>query len=714
MNAAPNYRHTLQVGPFLQDVATFYICIDGISTQKVLALVCMNNSAIYAGTEAGLACFDARANRWRAVTDPFLTSAAIRWLSPSSDGGLWIGTMQKACHLPPGANARSASEISGEVIGIADLQKTGNNTWILLSHLLIDAASAAQFPLPDGVTGRTLALLSDGVPVIATDRGLFRLQDNALRPVDPGRETDCHLDPDIRALAADDVGGLWIATGRGLNYYMPDGWLAIIGKDGLPIENVTHLAVGPESALWIGGEAGIARLLDGEWRYYAGKRWLPHDKVNALVTDADGSAWVATDGGIARIAFAPMTFPQKAAHYERVTAARHDRDGYVTDCHLTRPGDLDSCLYEASDNDGLWTSLYVCAESFRHAVTGEPEARNLARRSLNALLELVRVTGIPGFPARAVIRAGERVHQSDPGSNWYRSPVEPDVLYKDDTSSDEVDGHYLAWYVYSELVADTDEKAAIAEVCRAVTNHILDHNYTLVGPTGKHTRWGVWNPDWLNHGPHWAAERGLNSLEILSHLKVAFHLCGDTRFHEAYHTLIAEHHFALNTVFQKLLPPEGENNHSDDELAAVAYYPLLQLERLPSLRRLYLLSLERTQAILRPERSPFHNCIYGACTGRPCDAESAAQWLRDAPLDLRGWTMTNSLRADVTFDLQPDRSGRRQLTRALPPNETHVAKWNHNPYIPDGGSGGAREEDGAFWLLPYWMARYHGILRETG
>ena len=36
-------------------------------------------------------------------------------------------------------------------------------------------------------------------------------------------------------------------------------------------------------------------------------------------------------------------------------------------------------------------------------------------------------------------------------------------------------------------------------------------------------------------------------------------------------------------------------------------------------------------------------------------------------------------------------------------------KWNGNPYEVDGG-GGTEEEDPTFWLLPYWMGRYHRFI----
>lgn len=465
-----------------------------------------------------------------------------------------------------------------------------------------------------------------------------------------------------------------------------------------------------DGTLWIGTGYGLYRRREGELRYFGGRRWLPDNAVTALLIDGQRDLWAGTDQGISRICSIPMTLEQKAAHYEAITSARHNRDGFVASCQLGIPGDLSTFHYEATDNDGLWTVLYLCAECFRWAVTGDPEAKALADRSLKAMLELVSVTGIPGFPARALIRQGEQVHQSDPGPNWYPSPLDTNILYKNDTSSDEIDGHYLAWYSYSEFVAGAVEKQIISQTCRAVTHHILDNNYTLVGPTGKPTRWGVWSPEKLNHDPAWRAERGLNSLEILSHLKVAIHLCGDARFQAAYHTLIEQHGYALNTVEQKITPPDGENNHSDDELAACAYYPLLQLETDPALRAIYLASLERTHAVLRPEGSPFYNFLYSVCTGEPCDKEISLRWLEEAPWDLRDWRMVNSHRPDVAINPERGRFDEVQLVQALSPAERRVTKWNSNPYQADGGTDGATEEDGAFWLLPYWMARYHGLL----
>ncbi len=715
MNAAPDVSQCLQFGSFQQDFATIYTDLDGLGSKNVYSTAIGPNGSIYAATQTGLSVLRKEEHKWRSLSTK-IQDPEVKWIKKGSHY-LYFGSMQETYQLSYTRDTVTKLDIPAGIIDLMIGRKSGDPHLAILKSSIYELTHKNAIKAASGATLKSAAELSTGQIILTSDKGLLHLENSKLIPIssrtDYANNTGTLLDNNVQAIAADGHGGLWTATLKGLNYYTHGAWLEISSNLGLPINEIKALAVGSHGEIWIGGDIGAARLFQGAWRYYAGRRWLPSDRVHSITDDGAGGAWIATEGGIAHIAFRDMTMEQKSAHFDSITEARHNRNGYVTDCQLTIPGDLNSFRYEASDNDGLWSALYICGECFHFAVTKEEAARTSARKSMNAILELVRLTGIPGFPARAVIRKGEAVNQSDAGPNWHKSPFDPDVLWKDDTSSDEIDGHFMAWYVYSELTADSDEKKKIAETCRAVMNHILDHKYTLVGPNGKHTRWGVWAPELLNNDPKWAAERGLNSLEILSHLKVAIHLCGDQRFKDAYQDLIVNHHYAANTINQKLLPPEHENNHSDDELAAVAYYPLLQLEEDPELRGIYLLSLQQTQNILKPERSPLYNILFGACSGLPCDAEAAVQWLRDCPLDLIKWGVVNSVRADVTLSELLDRFQHRQLTHVLNPNETQVSKWNYNPYAVDTPGNGGEESDGTFWLLPYWMGRYHKILGAT-
>lgn len=200
---------------------------------------------------------------------------------------------------------------------------------------------------------------------------------------------------------------------------------------------------------------------------------------------------------------------------------------------------------------------------------------------------------------------------------------------------------------------------------------------------------------------------------------MAAHICGDQRFRDAYDDLIRNHHYLLNTLVFRRDVPWWSLNHSDDELAYVSYYPLLMLERDPARRRVLVQSIARTwedsptELTLRAERSPFYNFMYGATTGRPCATEDAVATLQDWPWELVDWTLRNSHRADVTLRVRPGFRNRSEVTRVLSPAERRLARWNSDPWEPDGGGTGNSEEEGAAWLLGYWLGVHHGMI-EAG
>ena len=114
--------------------------------------------------------------------------------------------------------------------------------------------------------------------------------------------------------------------------------------------------------------------------------------------------WLRTRSGVSLLEWTPTTLERKAAFFDERIEARHVRHGLVSDSSLRVPGDLSTNVKHDNDNDGLWTAMYLAAQSYRHAVTRDPDARTKASRSLQALLRLEEITGIPGFPARSFPR----------------------------------------------------------------------------------------------------------------------------------------------------------------------------------------------------------------------------------------------------------------------------------------------------------------------
>ena len=480
--------------------------------------------------------------------------------------------------------------------------------------------------------------------------------------------------------------------------------------DSTPWEHVTAVLYTKASprTFWVGTTEGLCFREGDRWRALHGRRWLPYDHVTSLALGPDGSIWVGTTAGVSKIYWKTMTLEEKAKRFNDMLQARHVRHGLVGDIVLKTQDDFTEYHQPSNDNDGLWTAMYVGAESFRYAVTKDPSAKANARRSLEALMFLERVTGLPGFCARSIFEPGKgKTH----GGQWHRS-ADGKWDWKGDTSSDELCGHMFAYEIYHRLVADEAEKTEIAAYTGRILGRIVGDGYLWTGPGGKVTNWGVWAPEKLNHTLRWIWERGLNSLEILSFLRVTHDITGDDKFAKAINELTTKHAYHTNTLRQKMIWPPSEINHSDDELAFLPYYGLLMRERDEKLRKYYLQSIERSWSIERPERSPFLNFIYGAVTGKDCDAEAAARTLQELPMDMRGWAVTNTTRRDVVLKDYPTRFGKKQAAEVLAWYERPMMRWNGNPYVVNGGGDGRQEHEPTHFLLPYWMGRYHKLIEE--
>jgi len=479
-----------------------------------------------------------------------------------------------------------------------------------------------------------------------------------------------------------------------------------------PVPNLKEFARERSGVVWLGSEQGAARF-DAKakhrwsrWQYFHGWRWLlDNDVQNVFVEEVKKGSkiWIRTRTAVSLIEWRPMTLEEKAQHFDARIEARHVRHGMVADSSLRVPGDLSTNEKRSSDNDGLWTAIYLGAQSYRYAVTRDPDARRKAQRAMQLLVRLEEITGIPGFPARSFISTNE----ARPGDGEWHPTPDGQWLWKGDTSSDELVGHYYGYAIYFDLVADDSDKAMIRPVVTRITDHLIRNNYDLIDLDGQPTRWGQWSERYYQteEGKYEAA---LRSLELLAFLKTAHHIAGDPKYDAAYRDRI-QRGYAEHTRHYRRWPGGGEINFSDDELAYLSYDPLLRYEKDPKLRTIYLDSLRFTWSQIRSDMNPLWNYISVASGAGKLTRnirEESRRSLERVPMDMIEWTVQNSHRLDVKLQTGNDRFSRPQLTEALAPDERAIAKWNSNPYRPDGGSGGRGEDDGSYFLLPYWMGRY--------
>jgi len=487
----------------------------------------------------------------------------------------------------------------------------------------------------------------------------------------------------------------------------------------LPCTEITSIT-DIEGTLWFGTPSGAFRLRgDGKFDYYASERWLPSDNVIDISKGPDKSVLILTGKGLAKICFSEMTLYGKALFYEKQVRERHIRHGFNATVGGMEGGDITTGSLEDSDNDGLWTSMYVSAQTFRYAVTKEEEALENVRESLDAIERLYSINHVPGFPARSFERRGYK-YEDKP---WRRAE-DPEWDWKSTTSSDEAIGHIFAMGVIAELVDATDLKEKAIMLIDTLMSNIVKNDFYLIDWNGEPTLWGKWNPEYVNARPEMVGDRRLNSSNIIGMLQTAFHFTGKDKYRKAAFYLMNEQGYLNNLTrpLNKIGPAPDDSdawskmlsdgwNHSDDEMYYCGYWGLYRYAFNDTLKAKYKAAIIDHWKAEKPEKEGLWNIITALVNPENFGLEDAIWYLQEYPLDLIDWSVKNSHRKDIEL-IQTDFRGQ-TAREVLPPDELPVSRHNTNRFMLDGnGSGKSEYSAGDIWLLPYWMGRYLKVISE--
>lgn len=520
------------------------------------------------------------------------------------------------------------------------------------------------------------------------------------------------IDGPITSLSYDNFNTLWIGNEWSINQRYENGsFNRISGPTGLPYGNITYLNFqSSTNSMWVGTLKGAMRYNAGQWKYYFGPRWIWGEAVLSIASAVSTySTIVIVDGGVSNITFEYWTLSAKAAYYQNmVQSPSHLRSGLAGQCSFPNFGISEGCTQTPSDNDGLWTSMYLASQSYRYAVTKEEEARENAWTSFEAMEMLSKVTGQIGLPARSFQKDSGPLN----GDWWLNSTVFPGMMWKGNTSSDELVGHFFVYPLFHDLVCQTDEeRERPMELLYNITNYIVENDFYLL-QDGIPTRWGVWNPTVINGNYYWGDGRGLNSLQILAWIANAYVYTGDEKFMTAFNYLVDEADYGTNLINTKVTIP-NDLNYSDDELMFLAYYTFFYAGGNKFLKEQFEVSLNRTWTISKPVKSSLWNTIYGAYNDEAdFNINDIIECLQNWPLSQIDWPASNSQRLDYTLNLEANiMGGTSDSLSLLPWDERSFFVWNGDPFRLDEGSG-FTEAIPTGWLLPYWMARYHGFISE--
>lgn len=616
----------------------------------------------------------------------------------------------------------------------------GGSLGLWLDGNLAPATEQAQEPVLD------VAAADDGGIYVLTGAGVWRI----------GQGTQ--WEGQGRAIAAAPGGGaLWIATpsgatrldvasGEAMDLEAAPGALAY--DDSLSVGVSGHRVVIGHAIGATALELGPDRSVERSDYYTRSTRWFAGESasVQAIAVHPfnPDTYWLGTATGLTRIDWVDRTLTDMADLHEEDLADHFWRlDGFVgSNAGLDDAWEPTSWHVTDFDNDGLWTQMQVGAWCYAFAATGEEIYYQRARQAMDQMFLLVdlpasdfEAAGLGrGFVARSFVRDDEgSVYDSKlTQSNWH--PVQwegHEYRWKDDTSSDELAGHFFGYPLFYDLCARSDhEREAVAEHAAAIARYVVEGGYTLRDLDGEPTTHGHWNPERLAVaadgfdectapleicGEAYFGGGWLNSLEIMGHLLATWHMTGDPYFYAAYDTLVTEHQYDVVAMPHEqtvtITSPQFMN-HSDHELAMLAYHTLIRYEPDDARRQLWIESLLFMHEHELVERNPLWAAFVSLAAGAdPAELEPAIQSLREMPPDRRNHPVDNSHRKDAT-PWPDDRFDDPQFQEVFPYDEIRTVWWNGNLHVADHGGNIQSVSGPMAWLLPYWALRYGGAISE--
>lgn len=289
-----------------------------------------------------------------------------------------------------------------------------------------------------------------------------------------------------------------------------------------------------------------------------------------------------------------------------------------------------------------------------------------------------------------------------------------DIVYKGDTSSDEIIGHLFLYKLAYDILApeDPELKAMLEETMEKFAQHLVDNSYTMVDGSGQPTTWAKFARIYFHNGQTLGGA-GLNSLVLLTAFKVAAYITGNQKWEDEYRMAALDEGYEFAEIMTQnferytmsilevangvspilgfILRPLTKTelfksiyrlilNYSDEEMAMLGFYTLFQLEDDEELLTYYRAALEDWWYSMSFSENALWYYIYQLAY--PDEAVTdhygnevidTAAWVLDRhPIDLRRLGASNSLRDDV-YELDLDDVGI---------GDTEELSFDANGYVP--------------------------------
>ena len=375
----------------------------------------------------------------------------------------------------------------------------------------------------------------------------------------------------------------------------------------------------------------------------------------------------------------------------QVIQARHLPYGTVMDPVYDSATGNTIVDYTRCGDSAIWTGHYLAAEAFRYNVTNDPDALANAQSAIAGIQSLVDVTGTNllarcKFPASSPYAASIKGEENHNGI--YSNDATGDS-WVGNTSRDQYSGVFFGLAVAYDMVSDAPTRANISALVTQMLDFLRNHAWTVVMPDGTISTTFISRADqqlsFMNVGLHVNPSHYANASELSS--------------------------FALAVTVPAPIAVEVTDNSSyfKFNLDAINLYDLVRLDNSPY-HSFYTAAYALLWNHVSSQQNAFFNMIDRALKSSDAarDSQTASmlnQWLerpkRDFYVNLVGTLPSCG---------SPDEACNPVLVAERP---TTDFLWQRDPYLLDGGGQGTIESAGIDYILPFWMARYYGLLTSA-
>ncbi|MFT3868949.1 MAG: response regulator [Nibricoccus sp.] len=279
---------------------------DGLPYSAVRSVFQSSDGYLWFGTRAGLSRFDSVTFTNFSTKDTGgLPLDEVSFLAEDMHHRLWVGTRKGVLWYHDGIWSKPSLGAEIDNAEITGLLVDGNGMYIANTSSVLRWEDGRISKIELGAKNdlgwyfQALHRARNG-DLLVMGSILVRIKKDGTREIFDNT-TRIPNNPEIRSIAEDREGGLWLASKTGL-YHLKDNQLQRFpGANGFKIEVVRSLFVDRDENLWIGTPNGLLRYTNGKIEAVTinGNEALSH--ILCIQEDIEGNLWCGTDSGVMRL-----------------------------------------------------------------------------------------------------------------------------------------------------------------------------------------------------------------------------------------------------------------------------------------------------------------------------------------------------------------------------------------------------------------------------